>query len=136
MNRQKIEPLRSYPFKYKVSTRWRDQDPFKHVNHAIFLSYLEDARTNLFKRWSIDYKNKSVIVASMKIDYLSQVSHPSDLLIAQKISRIGTKSFDVEGVIFNEKVPCCASTVTTVCFDFIIGKSIDVFEEIIADFNV
>tara|TARA_B100000945_G_C20325826_1_gene569947 strand:+ start:495 stop:905 length:411 start_codon:yes stop_codon:yes gene_type:complete len=136
MNRQKIESLDSYPFKYKLSTRWRDQDPFKHVNHAIFLNYLEDARTNLFKRWSIDYEKKSVIVASMKIDYLAQVSHPSELLIAQRISRIGTKSFDIEAVIFNNKVPCCASTVTTVCFDFINGKSVDVFEEIVVNFNV
>jgi len=135
MKNKILQSLESYPFHHKLTTRWRDQDPFRHVNNAIFLSYLEDGRTSLFKRWSIDYKRKSLIVASIKIDYLRQVDHPSELIIGQRVSRIGTKSFDIDATIFNDNAPCCTSTVTTVCYDFINNKSVDIFQEIIDDYN-
>jgi acyl-CoA thioester hydrolase len=31
-------------FEHKVRTRWADGDPFGHVNHAVFITYLEEAR--------------------------------------------------------------------------------------------
>tara|TARA_B100001250_G_C19374046_1_gene603275 strand:- start:213 stop:632 length:420 start_codon:yes stop_codon:yes gene_type:complete len=132
---KKIGSIDSYPFKHFFSTRWIDQDAFRHINNAVFLSYFEDARINFFKRWNIDYGSKSLVIASVKVDYLRQVEHPSDLLIGQKISRIGTKSFDVEAVIFNKDKPCCISMVTIVCYDFINKKSIRIFNDIIDDFN-
>ena len=36
------------------------------------------------------------------IDYLNQLKHPCDMVIGQRISRIGNKSFDIESVIFNK----------------------------------
>ena len=136
MKNKILQSLESYPFHHNLTARWRDQDPFRHVNNAIFLSYLEDGRTNLFKRWSIDYKRRSLIVASIKIDYLEQVDHPSKLVIGQRVSRIGTKSFDIEATIFNNNSPCCTSTVTTVCYDFIDNESVNVFQEIIDDYSI
>jgi len=126
-----------FPFTHKIKTRWRDLDAFRHVNNATFLSYIEDARILFFKRWSINLKEKSLIVASVKIDYISQLEHPSDIIIGQKISRLGTKSFDVQSAIFtkNDKRLVCTSTVTTVCFNFLKNKSVEVFKEIKEDYN-
>jgi acyl-CoA thioester hydrolase len=31
-------------FEHTVRTRWADGDPFGHVNHAVFITYLEEAR--------------------------------------------------------------------------------------------
>jgi len=126
-----------FPFTHEIKTRWRDLDAFRHVNNATFLSYIEDARILFFKRWSINLKEKSLIVASVKIDYISQLEHPSDIIIGQKISRLGTKSFDVQSAIFtkNDKRLVCTSTVTTVCFNFLKNKSVKVFKEIKEDYN-
>tara|TARA_Y100001970_G_C14232709_1_gene859689 strand:+ start:933 stop:1355 length:423 start_codon:yes stop_codon:yes gene_type:complete len=126
-----------FPFTHEIKTRWRDLDAFRHVNNATFLSYIEDARILFFKRWSINLKEKSLIVASVKIDYISQLEHPSDIIIGQKISRLGTKSFDVQSAIFtkNDKRLVCTSTVTTVCFNFLKNKSVEVFKEIKQDYN-
>ena len=49
--------LNSIPFHHKIKTRWRDLDAFRHVNNAVFLTYIEDARIVLLKRWKIDYEN-------------------------------------------------------------------------------
>tara|TARA_B100001013_G_C24327269_1_gene331160 strand:- start:105 stop:521 length:417 start_codon:yes stop_codon:yes gene_type:complete len=126
-----------FPFHHKTKTRWRDLDAFKHVNNATFLSYIEDARILFFKRWNINLKEKSLIVASVKIDYLKQVSHPSKLIIGQKVSRIGNKSFDIKSAIFvkGDETPVCLSTITSVAFDFEKNKTIKVYPEIIKDYN-
>ncbi len=128
--------INDFYFQHKIKTRFRDLDAFKHVNNATFLSYLEDARLLFFKRWSINFQEKSLIVASVKIDYINQVIHPSELTICQKISRIGKKSFDNLSVIFLEDKIICVATITIVCYDFISKKTIPVYEEIKKDFNL
>ena len=75
--------LKNFPFHHPVNTRWKDLDAFRHINNASFLSYIEDARIVLLKRWNINYSEKSLIVASVKIDYLKQVNHPSSLIVGQ-----------------------------------------------------
>jgi acyl-CoA thioester hydrolase len=129
--------LNDFIFQHSLKTRWRDLDAFRHVNNATFLSYIEDARILFFKRWNINLKEKSLIVASVKIDYINQLKHPTDIIIGQKISRIGIKSFDIRSVIFeknSEKLICC-STITSVCFDFIKNKTVPLFSEIINDYS-
>ena len=121
---------------HKIKTRFRDLDAFKHVNNATFLSYLEDARVLFFKRWGVNFKEKSLIVASIKIDYINQLSHPSELTICQKICRIGNKSFDNFSVIFSEGKIVCSATITIVCYDFVSKKTVPVYEEIKKDFNI
>ena len=89
-----LQNIANYPQHYEFKTRWKDMDSFGHVNNAVFLTYIEDARIMYFKRWNITEKKRSLIVASIKIDYLRQIEHPSDLIVGQKISRIGYSSFD------------------------------------------
>jgi len=128
--------INDFYFQHKIKTRFRDLDAFKHVNNATFLSYLEDSRILFFKRWGINFKEKSLIVASIKIDYINQVTHPSELIICQKISRIGNKSFDNFSVIFSEEKIVCTATITIVCYDFISKKTVAVYDEIKKDINL
>ena len=130
--------LEDFIFQHRIKTRWRDLDAFKHVNNATFLSYIEDARITFFKRWGINLKDKSLIVASVKIDYINQLIHPSNIIIGQKVSRLGTKSFDILSVIFTEKknTPICSSTITSVCYNFTTKKTVQLFEEIKKDYNM
>ena len=129
--------LNDFPFHHKIKTRWRDLDAFRHVNNATFLSYIEDARILFFKRWEINLKEKSLIVAAAKIDYIKQLEHPSNIIIGQKVSRLGTKSFDIQSGIFNEKNSelVCTSTITSVCYDFIQNKSVFIYDEIKNDYQ-
>ncbi|MAX30331.1 MAG: hypothetical protein CMG14_05530 [Candidatus Marinimicrobia bacterium] len=130
--------LEDFSFKHEINTRWRDLDAFNHVNNATFLSYIEDARTLFFQRWETNFEEKSLIVASVKIDYINQVKHPSTLILGQKVSRLGTKSFDVQTAIFSKKSNqlICISTVTSVCYNFILKKTIPIFDEIKEDYNL
>ena len=71
--------LEDFTFKHKIKTRFKDLDAFNHVNNAIFLSYIEDARITFFQRWNLIDDKRSIIVAAVKIDYLRQINHPSHL---------------------------------------------------------
>ena len=134
---QESHGLSDFPFHYKLQTRWKDMDAFGHVNNAIFLSYFEDARITFFKRWNLFNDEKSIIVASVKIDYFKQMDHPSNLIIGQSISRIGSKSFDIESAIFikDETEPVASVIVTCVCFNYATNESVPVYPEIIADYK-
>ena len=132
--------LSSYPIHVELQTRWRDLDAFGHVNNAVFATYIETARGTLFKRWNLPFNGtgQSLIVASITIDYHQQLKHPSDIIVGQNISRIGTSSFDIESSIFNRtntSESIASAKVTVVCFDFDQQQSVPVFEQIINDFK-
>ena len=71
------------------------------------------------------------------IDYVNQLEHPSNIIIGQKVSRIGTKSYDIESAVFKEdnNLLICKSTITSVCYDFINNKTIPIYKEIIDDYH-
>ena len=130
--------INDFNFHYKIETRWKDLDAFQHINNAVYATYIESARVDLFKRWGIPGTNtgKSIIMASLKINYLKQLKHPSYLVIGQRVSRLGKTSFDIESIIFDEEQnPVCHAIVVAVCFDFDSQKSIDVYESIISDYE-
>ena len=128
--------ITDYLHHYELKTRWKDIDSFGHVNNAVFLTYIEDARITFFYRWNIIEMKKSLIVASIKIDYLQQIDHPSNLIVGQKISRIGNSSFDIQSTIFikDDPKPAANAVVTCVCFDYEQNKPVQVYDEIKADF--
>ena len=128
--------IRDFYFKHEINTRFRDVDAFKHVNNAVFLTYFEDARKTFFERWNINLEKKSLIVASIKIDYHKQLIHPANLMVGQKISRLGTTSFDVLSVLFCDDTQISTATTTIVCYNFIKQATVPLFEEIKKDYNI
>ena len=135
---KKNKNLKDYPFHVTIETRWRDLDAFGHVNNAVFATYIATARGTLFVRWKLPFNGtgQSLIVASITIDYLKQIKHPTKIIIGQRISRIGNSSFDIESSIFteeNQQSPIANSKVVVVCFDFDNQKSVPVFQQVIED---
>ena len=127
--------INDFCFTHRIVTRFRDMDTFNHINNAVFLSYFEDARISFFKRWDINLTDRSLIVASIKIDYLQQVKHPSQLDVGQKVSRLGNTSFDIFSILFLDNNPICSATTTIVCYNFLTEKKIKLLEEIKNDYN-
>ena len=133
-----IVSINEFPFHHNIQTRWKDMDSFGHINNAVYLTYIEDARTSFFKRWNLKGKSKSVIVASIKVDYISQIKHPSELIIGSKILRIGNSSFDILSGIYTDKQSetVVISLVTCVCYDYEKAISVPVYDEIKNDYLI
>ena len=107
-----------------METRWRDLDALRHVNHATFLTLMESARLDLYRDLGMDKERwlsqTSTILGGMEISWLQQVNHPSKLDIGQRLTRIGTTSFDLLTGIFrkNESSPVCIALFKLITFDF------------------
>ena len=112
-------------------------DSFGHVNNAVFLSYIEDARITFFKRWNLCDEKRSIIMASAKIDYIRQIDHPSQLIVGERISRIGRKSFDIESAVYikDDADAVAILIVTCACYDYKQNESVPIYPEIVEDFK-
>ena len=115
-----------------INTRWRDMDALGHLNHAIYLEYMETARVDVYTQLGFTGIRKdmdeSTILGSMDVHYLSQVKHPASLDVGHRICRVGSKSFDFLAAIFreNEEEPVCSALFKMVAFNYDLNKAIPV----------
>ncbi len=84
-----------YPFVHRETVRFRDLDGMAHVNNAVFLTYLEQARLSWFGDSDVQPLH-DVILARTEIDFRSPVHMGEVVEIGVRASRIGTKSFELE----------------------------------------
>src|ERR1039457_386426 len=61
-------------FEHPVDVRWRDVDALGHVNHAVFLTYLEEARDAFFMK-SLG-SDPLYVVVRIEVDLRAEVRYP------------------------------------------------------------
>jgi acyl-CoA thioester hydrolase len=121
-----------FDFWSSMKTRWRDMDALGHLNHAIYLGFMESARVDVYIQLGFSGIRKdmdeSTILGSMDVHYLSQVKHPASLDVGHSICRVGSKSFDFLAAIFkeNEEKPVCSALFKMVAFNYDLNKAIPV----------
>ena len=87
--------MEGYPFVHREPVRFRDLDGMAHVNNAVFLTYLEQARLAWFGEADLQ-PLQDVILARTEIDFRSPVRQGEVVEIGVRSSRVGTKSFELE----------------------------------------
>jgi acyl-CoA thioester hydrolase len=75
-----------------IPIRWRDVDAYGHVNNAVFLNYLEEARDrlvgSLFGDGSWDF-----VIARVAIDYRSELNQVDrEVVVECRVTGFGTSS--------------------------------------------
>ena len=122
--------INDFDFLTKINTRWSDMDSLGHINHTAYLNYIETARVDTYVQLGfsgIDKNmNESTILASMDVTYLSQLSHPTSLIVGHRIIRVGNKSYDLISGIFRESssVILCHAYFKLVSFNYKKNKTI------------
>lgn len=77
-------------FEHQVSVRWRDTDALGHVNNAVYLTYLEEARDAFYLRVLGD---PIYVVVRLEIDFRSEVRHADRTVRVEiAVERLGTTS--------------------------------------------
>jgi YbgC/YbaW family acyl-CoA thioester hydrolase len=78
----------------EIEIRWRDLDTFGHVNHVVFLTYLEEVRDEWLGAALADRGSVwGFVVARVAIDYRRELTLPDDVVVARcGLGRIGTSS--------------------------------------------
>jgi acyl-CoA thioester hydrolase len=82
----------------RIDIRWRDLDPFGHVNQAVYLTYAEEALDDWFRR-RLNLEAGTVwdyVAARTTIEYRSELRQ-ADLQAVGRVAlvRLGTKSVTV-----------------------------------------
>jgi acyl-CoA thioester hydrolase len=79
----------------QVEIRWRDMDAFKHVNNAVYLTYLEEARDEwLVEALGNGFMLNHFVLARCAIDYRSPLTKDDgEVTVELRLARVGTSSF-------------------------------------------
>jgi acyl-CoA thioester hydrolase len=111
-----------YPFVHAEIARFRDLDPMGHVNNAVFLTWIENARIEFLRSLGafelVDANQMTMILARAEVDFRSPVTYDDGVDVGVRVSRFGTKSFDLEYELrVGERVVAEAKTVL-VAYDY------------------
>jgi acyl-CoA thioester hydrolase len=81
-----------------VTVRFSETDALGHINNTSYFIYMEEARIRFIKTLGLemDIAKWNFILASTKCDFIKQGYFGQDLLIKTFVSKIGTKSFQLE----------------------------------------
>ena len=78
-------------FEHEVTVRWRDVDALGHVNHAVFLTYLEEGRDAFYTRTL--GADPNYVVVRLEVDLRAEVRYPDRRVTVRiEVERIGTTS--------------------------------------------
>jgi len=112
----------------QVSVRFNETDALGHVNNTSYFIYLEEARIKFFEtlRVGLDAGDWSFILASIKCDFINQAYFNQLLTVKTYVTKIGTKSFELEQEIVCSQTNQLISSSKSVLvnFDFREQKSI------------
>lgn len=90
--------MESFPFVHRSIVRYRDADAFGHVNNAVYLTYLEEARNAYLRELGLvrEIADIAMILARCEIDYRSQLEVAETVEVGVRPVRMGNKSFELE----------------------------------------
>ena len=122
--------MEGFPFVHHETARFSDLDRMGHVNNAVYLTYIEQARLAWFGPYADDEPMplQDVILARTEIDFRSQVVFGENVAIGVRPSRVGTKSFELEYELrAGDRLVAEARSV--LCgYDYVAGTSVEVPE--------
>jgi len=75
-----------------VAVRWVDLDALGHVNNAVYLNYLEEARDRLLEA-ALGAEYAHIVIARVEIDYRQEIARGvSQVTVTAAVESVGTAS--------------------------------------------
>lgn len=121
-----------FNFHSPLVQRWSDTDAIGHVNNANYLTYFEEARVAyLEKMLAWDWNKWGILLAKAVVDYKLPLYYEDKAIIHTRISRIGTKSFDMDyAIVVNGDTVKATGTTVLVFFDYKANLSLPIPDEL------
>ncbi len=103
MSRAPAETRSAFAHFHSISTRWKDNDIFGHVNNVVYYSYFDTAVNEfLIRQGVLDIQNSSIVglVVETQCRYLSSMAFPDTVHVGLRLAHLGTSSIKYEVGIF------------------------------------
>lgn len=132
------EPL----LRHRLVVRFSDCDPLGHVNNAVYLTYIEQARIILWRRqiglkWSQRAaqglpRGEGFILARAEVDFRAQAHEGDELEVRLSLGKFGRTSatYDYEIEHMSTGVIVAAAKTVQVWFDYDRGVPVPLTEEL------
>jgi acyl-CoA thioester hydrolase len=123
----------------RIEVRWRDMDAFKHVNNAVYLTYLEEARDE----WFVEVLGSGLllndfVLARCAVDYRSPLTQEDGHVdVETRCTRVGRSSVGMEHrvIVPGDGRLAAESEAVLVHYDWKTARSRPLTEEIAAAFT-
>jgi acyl-CoA thioester hydrolase len=115
-----------------IEVRWRDLDALGHVNNAVYLTYLEEARVHYMRELGLGFRSideVGIIFAEVTCTFLSPILLSEQVTIRVRVAELGRSSFVFDYQMEGEdgRVVARARSVQ-VCYDYEAERSIPIPE--------
>jgi acyl-CoA thioester hydrolase len=85
-------------FEHEVAVRWRDTDALGHVNNAVFMTYLEEARDALYAR--VLGAEPIYVVVRVEADFRAEIRYSDRrVTVRLEVERVGETSLTTRETI-------------------------------------
>jgi acyl-CoA thioester hydrolase len=118
--------VEGFDFVHRETVRFRDVDSMGHVNNAVFLTYLEEARIAYLLPFGAEVTN--MILARVEIDFRAPLQSGDEIEVGVRPTTVGTKSFELEYEVRSGETVAAEAKTVIVSFDYESGRSVDVPE--------
>lgn len=116
--------MEGFPYVHRETVRFRDVDALGHVNNAVFLTYLEEARIGFLVPKGAEASG--MILARVEIDFRAPLRTGDELEIGVRPVGVGTKSFELEYQVRAGDTVAAEAKTVLVSFDYATGRSVEV----------
>lgn len=117
--------------KEQFKVRFYETDALAHVSNTVIAGWFEAGREPIFRMFTpqLDVRNWPLILASYKIDFLSQLFLGKSVEIHTYVGRLGGSSFDTYQEVWQDGKKCASGSTTMVKFDYNTNKSVAISEQ-------
>ena len=122
-------------FSHRLQVRFRDCDAMGHVNNAVYLTYLEEARFAYWRSiWGAEMGapgTPTVILARAEIDYRKAATYGDVLEVRLALEKIGRTSITSTYEILTESGELIANARTVlVAYDYTTSKPVPITDDV------
>ena len=122
--------MEGYPFATPIQVRWRDLDAFAHVNNAVFASWIEVARAELWRQRFDGHEAHDIpfVIARLEIDYRRPVELYDEVEVGLRPRDVHASSFTFDYRIEAAGRLAAEATTVQVCIRAETGRPVRVPE--------
>tara|TARA_B110000503_G_scaffold135512_1_gene216260 strand:+ start:7430 stop:7909 length:480 start_codon:yes stop_codon:yes gene_type:complete len=123
--------LDTFPYHLKISTRWKDNDVYGHINNVNYYSFFDTAVNQfLIEKNILNIAHSKVIglVVETQCQYFSPIAFPDNVQVGICVTKLGRSSVRYEVAIYKEdaELPSAAGYFVHVYVDRALGVSVPI----------
>lgn len=108
-----------------IVPRFSETDALGHINNTVVPTWLEQARTPVF-RWfvpDLDPQNWCLIIAKIEVEFRHEILYGQEVRVETYVEEVGNSSFRVGQKIYQQNQLCVQGSSVLVHFDYGTKKS-------------